>query len=121
VRGHTREEHASGEGKGLSKRERDRSGNFARLPMTVRTTSRNVTFRRAFSLQGVDGMQPPGTYTVETDEEQIPGLSFLAYRRMTTTITLPIPYGGGAVRQVVPIDPADLEAAQMMDLQARDA
>lgn len=89
--------------------------------MTVRTTSRDITFRRAFSLPGVDGMQPPGTYTVETDEEQIPGLSFLAYRRMTTTITLPIPYGGGVVRQVVAINPADLEAAQMMDLQAGDA
>jgi hypothetical protein len=89
--------------------------------MTVRTTSRNVTFRRAFSLQGVDGMQPPGTYTVETDEEQIPGLSFLAYRRIATTITLLVPYGGGAVRQVVAINPADLEAAQTMDLQVADA
>jgi hypothetical protein len=89
--------------------------------MTVRTTSRNVTFRRAFSLQGVDGMQPPGTYIVETDEEQIPGLSFLAYRRIATTITLLVPYGGGAVRQVVAINPADLEAAQTMDLQVADA
>jgi len=89
--------------------------------MTARSTTRNVTFRRAFSLQGVEGMQPPGTYTIETDEEQIPGLSFLAYRRIATTITLLVPYGGGAVRQAVTIDPTDLEAAQAMDLQAGDA
>jgi hypothetical protein len=62
VRGHTREEHVSGKERGRSNRERDRSGNFAKLSMSVRTTSRNVTFRRAFSLQGVDGMQPRGTY-----------------------------------------------------------
>jgi hypothetical protein len=47
--------------------------------MTVRTTRKNVTFRRPFSIRGADGAQPPGTYTVETDEEQLPGLSFLAY------------------------------------------
>ena len=89
--------------------------------MPERTTRSTVAFMRPFSLRGVDGVQPPGTYTVETDEEQIPGLSFRAYRRIATTITLLVPYGGGAVRQVVTINPADLEAAQMMDLQAGDA
>ena len=89
--------------------------------MTVRTTSRTVTFRRPFFLKGTDGVQPPGTYAVETDEEQIPGLSFLAYRRISTTIVLSVPYAGGAVRQVVTIDPADLEAAQIVDLQAAEA
>jgi len=34
---------------------------------------------------------------------------------------LSVAYAGGAVRQVVTIDPADLEAAQMMNLQAADA
>ena len=85
--------------------------------MTVRSTTRNVTFRHAFSLQGVDGLQPPGTYAVETDEEQIPGLSFLAYRRITTTITLPV----RNTRQMSTIDPADLESALARDLQTEDA
>jgi hypothetical protein len=34
--------------------------------MTVRTTTKNVTFRRPFSIRGADGAQPPGPYTVET-------------------------------------------------------
>jgi hypothetical protein len=89
--------------------------------MTVRSTTRNVTFRHAFSLQGVDGLQPPGTYAVETDEEQIPGLSFLAYRRITTTITLPVRNRGVAARQMSTIDPADLESALARDLQSEDA
>ena len=37
--------------------------------MTVRTTSRTVTFIHPFSLSGTDEVQPAGTYTVETDEE----------------------------------------------------
>jgi hypothetical protein len=83
--------------------------------MTVRTTTKSVTFRRPFSLQGADGFQPAGTYVVETEEEAIPGLSFLAYRRLSTTMILSTRYGGGVVRQVVTIDPADLEAAQARD------
>ena len=37
--------------------------------MTVRTTSKTVTFRYPFNLTGTDEVQPAGTYTVETDEE----------------------------------------------------
>ena len=37
--------------------------------MTVRTTSKTVTFMHPFSLSGTDEVQPAGTYTVETDEE----------------------------------------------------
>ena len=83
--------------------------------MTVRTTTKSVTFRRPFSLKGADGFQPAGTYVVETEEEAIPGLSFLAYRRRSTTMILSNRYGGSVVRQVVTIDPADLEAAQARD------
>jgi hypothetical protein len=63
-----------------------------------------------FSLKGADGLQPTGTYAVETEEEAIPGLSFLAYRRLSTTMILSTRYGGAVVRQMVTIDPADLEA-----------
>ena len=36
--------------------------------MTVRTTSRTVTFVHPFNLSGTDEVQPAGIYTVETDE-----------------------------------------------------
>jgi hypothetical protein len=83
--------------------------------MTVRATTKSVTFRRPFTLKGADGLQPAGTYVVETEEEAIPGLSFLAYRRLSTTMILSSRYGGSIARQVVTIDPADLEAAQARD------
>ena len=40
------------------------------------TSRRTVTFARPFSLRGIDGVRPAGTYTVETEEELIEGLSF---------------------------------------------
>jgi hypothetical protein len=47
--------------------------------MTIRTTSKTVTFSRPFFLKGVDRLLPPGDYRVVTDEELIEGLSFPAY------------------------------------------
>ena len=58
--------------------------------MSLRTTSRTITFARPFSLDGLDETQPAGSYTVQTDEEPIEGLSFLAYRRVATVIFLPL-------------------------------
>jgi hypothetical protein len=83
--------------------------------MTVRTSQRTVTFTRPFSLSGLDEAQPAGTYTVQTHEESLPGLSFLAWRRIATLIFLPSRPGGAFMEQLVDIDPLELEAAQEMD------
>ena len=63
--------------------------------MTLRTTSRTITFARPFSLDGLEETQPAGSYTVQTDEEPIEGLSFLAFRRVATVIFLPSPVEQG--------------------------
>jgi hypothetical protein len=58
--------------------------------MTVRTTSKTVTFMHPFNLSGMDEMQPAGTYTVETDEELLQTSSLPAYKRISTLIRLPV-------------------------------
>ena len=83
--------------------------------MTVRTSRKSVTFAQPFSLSGIDQVQPAGTYTVETDEELLPGVSFPAWRRTATLIFLPSRPGGAFVEQVVNIDPLELQAAQEKD------
>ena len=50
----------------------------------TRCTSVDITFAHAFSLQGVEGTIPAGTYRIDTEEEPIDGLSFLAWRRLAT-------------------------------------
>ena len=82
--------------------------------MTLRTSSRTVTFRRPFSLKGVAGPLPAGTYAVETDEELIEQLSFTAYQRVATSIRVPTGTSGGSY-QVFRVDPADLQEAEKLD------
>ena len=76
----------------------------------MRTTRESITFDRPFSLSAVDEMQPAGPYTVAIDEELIEGLSFLAYRRVATTIYLPLRSGAGSL-QALTVDPRELAAA----------
>lgn len=89
--------------------------------MTPRTTSRTVTFTRPFLLSGFDGAQPAGTYTVETDEEPVDGLSFLVHRRVATLIHLPAQPRAPRVVQTVSIDPAELDLALLRDAAPGEA
>lgn len=81
--------------------------------MDERVISRVVTFVRPFSLNGVDGELAAGSYTIETVEEPIAGLSFLAYRRVSTAIVLRA--NDGRSRQIVTIDAQDLAAVEARD------
>ena len=85
--------------------------------MHERTTRKSVTFLHPFSLAGVDEKLEAGTYVVETLEEAIEGLSFIAFRRVSTTIEIAAKGYGQAARQFVAIDPRDLEAAQERDAE----
>lgn len=86
--------------------------------MTERTTYSSVTFQHGFALEGVDELQPPGTYLIETTEETIDNLSFLAYRRISTTITLPAAGSPSLRTQVVTVDPEELAVALSRDASA---
>ena len=77
----------------------------------MRTTRESVTFDHPFSLAAVGEVQPAGTYIVEIDEELIDGLSFLAYRRVATTVYLPLHDRGPGSVQAVRVEPRELAAA----------
>ena len=83
--------------------------------MTVRTSRKTVTFRRPFSLSGLDEMQAAGTYTVETNEEMLEGLSFPAWRRTATVILLRPQAGGAGLGRDLEIDPVELETVEDSD------
>lgn len=86
--------------------------------MSDRSTETTVTFRHPFRLAALDGPQPAGTYMVVTDEEEIVGLSHVAFRRTATMLHLPA-VGAAAVRtEVVCIDPLELTAALIADRRA---
>ena len=67
-----------------------------------------------FLPQGVDRLLPPADYRVVTDEELIDGLSFAAYRRVSTAIFVPAEFGYAV--EMISIDPLDLQVAQDQDV-----
>lgn len=107
-----RSEHAAGVGA------REGSGRWRPLTgflMSTRSIEHTIVFRRSFSLSAVDGPLPSGRYRVITEEEPLEGLSFAAWRRVCTLLLLPANSLPGKAREVVPIDPNELEASLAAD------
>ncbi len=74
--------------------------------MSERVARETVTFATPFFVEELGSEQPAGTYKVEIVEELIEGLSFLAYRVVSTSIVLPLPGGGVNSYQYVRINSA---------------
>jgi hypothetical protein len=85
--------------------------------MTQRTVRRSVTFLSSFSLSDLEGVQPAGTYRVETVDVALDNLSFLAYRRVATMIELPAVGTPTLRRQLIDIDPLELETVLKRDAE----
>jgi hypothetical protein len=86
--------------------------------MTIRTSSKTVSFARPFLLKGVDRVLAAGQYKVVTDEELIEELSFPVYRRVATMIFVPADSQNSSSVEMVAIDPRDLQDAQDRDAEA---
>ena len=77
----------------------------------IRTTTKQVTFKRPFRLSAGGELFPAGCYNVDTDEEILDGLSRLAYRRISTAIYVPGRPDHPGVTRMLMIDPKQLDAA----------
>ena len=86
--------------------------------MTARRTSQTVAFSKPFLLKDIGRMLPAGEYRIVTDEELIEGLSFPAYRRVSTMIFVTAESHPSAI-EMVPIDPRELQAAQDRDVDVQ--
>jgi hypothetical protein len=85
--------------------------------MTNRISKQLVTFRSPFYLDSLEDEWPAGNYTIETEEEPLDSPSFLAFRRVCTTMIVHTKHRGRTQTTFVVIDPADLAAAQARDQQ----
>ena len=85
--------------------------------MATRSNETTLTFSKAFVLSEVDRPLPAGTYRVVVDEEDIPGLSFLAFRRTATMLYVPALFARGD-KEIFLVDPDELAAALESDRAA---
>lgn len=83
--------------------------------MKNRITKKKVCFHNAFSLQSIEGEWPAGEYTIETEEEPLDIVSYLAYRRIGTTMIVRPKKGRPGATRFVEIDPKELEDALARD------
>lgn len=81
--------------------------------MTIRTTEMSVQFQKPFVLKSSERMYPAGAYRVLVDEELIDGLSFLAYRRVSTMMFV---LGSASSMEMMTVDFDDLERARLRDV-----
>lgn len=84
--------------------------------MERRTSVRTVTFKSPFFLTGLDEVLPAGDYSVETEEKLVEGISYAAYRRISTVLRLPARSGPSHLTRAMTVDPDDLDAAIERDL-----
>jgi len=85
--------------------------------MQCRTTESIVTFRRVFSIGTTLSNQPAGSYRAVNEEELLEGLSFTAYRAVSTTLQLPAIGIPSMTKQYLSVSGEDLRAALDLDLQ----
>jgi len=87
--------------------------------MMIRSSETTVTFARPFSLGDMDRPQPAGTYRVVSDDEELPGISFVALRRVATFFHTPALSNLAPARsEVFQIDANELAAAIADDRRA---
>jgi hypothetical protein len=84
--------------------------------MAGRSIETAITFKHPFWLTSIEGHLPPGRYRLVTDEEDISGPSFLAFRQTATRLHLPALPIRGRATQVIGVDPAELKATLEADL-----
>jgi hypothetical protein len=83
--------------------------------MFERSVESTIHFSQPFRLTPFDRAQPAGSYQLITEEEQLEGLSFAAFRRVRTLLYLPAKASSGRVREVVDVDPHELAAVLIVD------
>lgn len=88
--------------------------------MNMRSTRSTVTFSNPFALPGYPGNLPPGDYEVLVEEELLQGLSFEAYRRTATYLTVRGRGGHAGRTELRPISDSDLKEALRRDRAATE-
>jgi hypothetical protein len=91
------------------------ASSFQEPDMLTRSIESTIHFSQPFRLTQFDRAQPAGSYHLITEEEQLEGLSFAAFRRVRTLLYLPANALPGRAREVIDVDPNELAVALVVD------
>lgn len=85
--------------------------------MTERQVETEITFAHPFLLDALVTALDAGTYRLTVDEEEIPGLSFVAYRTVAAHLEIPSIDRQGVQRQYLQVSTGEIEAVLLKDKQ----
>lgn len=84
--------------------------------MKIRRTKKTIEFGHPFKLHGYRETLPSGRYEIETEEEWLEGMSFLAFQRKRVILHLKHdPQCPGISETITLTDPGELDAAIARD------
>jgi hypothetical protein len=80
----------------------------------MRAVQTFITFKNAFTLPGIPGLQQPGTYGTVTLEEKIQGINFVGWNSVSTSFRMPA-IGDSGSQHYVAVCPDRLHHALVRD------
>ena len=80
-----------------------------------RISKKRVTFHFPFELSGINRSFSPGQYTIETEEEPIPGGTVIDFRSIETVLIAHPPKGESSPTSFWAVDPEALSEAIARD------
>lgn len=83
--------------------------------MVRRTNKKVIKFQFPFAIDEISKVFPPGEYTIETEEESIPGSSIIYFRHVETVLVLRRPEGKPGPTHFWAVDPDALNKAIAKD------
>ncbi|MAT35722.1 MAG: hypothetical protein CMK06_11400 [Ponticaulis sp.] len=83
--------------------------------MYTHTNDRPVTFRRPFTLDGIEETFPPGEYIIQTVIESLNEPAHRSYRTIATQLVVKAGTNGHAEERMIDIDPKALQKAFTQD------
>ena len=84
--------------------------------MTRRTSRKDIVFLRPFILDGMTTVHPAGTYTVETEEENLDTVSSSTWSQVRTLIDV----GSAGNAEYMSVNPKQLHEALIRDAAQQD-
>ena len=83
--------------------------------MVRRTNKKTINFQFPFVIAEIRKVFPPGEYTIETEEESIPGSSIVHFRHVETVLVVRPTAGKPGPTHFWSVDPDELDKAIAKD------
>tara|TARA_B110000977_G_C10797133_1_gene384839 strand:+ start:338 stop:610 length:273 start_codon:yes stop_codon:yes gene_type:complete len=88
--------------------------------MRERKSETRIDFAHSFVIKSHNETFPAGSYVLESYDELIDGISFIAYRTLQTFMRISTAKNGVVTQRILEVDRAEIDAALLADTKAKN-